>query len=170
MTEHVTLSAFLAPLTAAIKSVAASTWVACEIFSEINDRKGSHLYITVIETDTNGTKIAQLEVRIWAAGKEKLLTRFTTGTGGEKLRKGIRVLLKLRPELHPVFGFSATVEDIDPTFTLGDAAKKLIAIRNRLIEEGSHDRQRTRFPRWPLQTPPLMATQTPPGRTVEIVM
>jgi hypothetical protein len=25
-------------------------------------------------------------------------------------------------------------------------------------------------PRWPLQTPPLMATQTPPGRTVEIVM
>jgi len=26
------------------------------------------------------------------------------------------------------------------------------------------------WPRWSLQTPPLMATQTPPGRTVEIVM
>jgi len=25
-------------------------------------------------------------------------------------------------------------------------------------------------PRWPLQIPPLMATQTPPGRTQEIVM
>jgi hypothetical protein len=27
-----------------------------------------------------------------------------------------------------------------------------------------------RLPRWSLQTPPLMATQTPPGRIVEIVM
>jgi predicted Fe-Mo cluster-binding NifX family protein len=26
------------------------------------------------------------------------------------------------------------------------------------------------MPRWPLQNPPLMVTQTPPGRTVEIVM
>jgi predicted RecB family nuclease len=46
-------------------------------------------------------------------------------------------------------------------FTVGVSSNSHKAINNLLhgIE-----------PRWPLQTPPLMATQTPPGRTVEIVM
>jgi len=108
---------------AAIKSVSVSTWVAAEI-SEITDRH--HVYITLIETDANG-KIAELRVSIWASGKAKLLARFTDGTGGEKLRKGLKVLLKLKPSLSPIYGLSATVEDIDPTFTLGAAA-----IENRL--------------------------------------
>jgi hypothetical protein len=30
-------------------------------------------------------------------------------------------------------------------------------------------RRGKRRPRWPLQTPPLMAKQTPPGRTVSIM-
>lgn len=138
MTDHVTLSAFLAPLSAAIKSVAVSTWVAAEI-SEISDR--NHVYITLIETDVNG-KIAELRVSIWANGKAKLLARFTDGTGGEKLRKGLKVLLKLKPSLSPIYGLSATVEDIDPTFTLGAAAKALIELRQRLVTEGYYDRQR----------------------------
>jgi len=46
VTEHVPLSAFLAPLTTASKSVAVSTWVAAEI-SEISDR--THVYITLID-------------------------------------------------------------------------------------------------------------------------
>lgn len=143
VTDHVTLSAFLAPLTAAIKSVAVSTWVAAEI-SEISDR--NHVYITLIETDENGSKVAELRASLWASGKQKLLDRFAEGTGGEKLRKGLKVLLKLRPALHPLYGLTATVEGVDPTYTLGDAARKLIELRQRLITEGAYDRQRNTFP------------------------
>lgn len=139
MTEHITLSAFLAPLSAAIKSVAASTWVAAEI-SEISDR--NHVYITLIETDESGSKVAELRVSLWANGKQKLLDRFSEGTGGEKLRKGLKVLLKLKPSLHPLYGLTATVEGIDPSYTLGDAARNLLEIRQRLITEGAYDRQR----------------------------
>lgn len=139
VTEHVSLSAFLAPLTTAIKSVAVSTWVAAEI-SDISDR--NHVYITLIESDDSGSKIAELRVSIWASGKQKLLDRFSEGTGGAKLRKGLKVLLKLKPSLHPLYGLTATVEGIDPTFTLGDAARKLQELRKRLVEEGAYDRQR----------------------------
>lgn len=139
VTEHVSLSTFLAPLSTAIKSVAVSTWVAAEI-SEISDR--NHVYITLIESDDSGSKIAELRVSIWASGKQKLLDRFSEGTGGEKLRKGLKVLLKLKPSLHALYGLTATVEGIDPAFTLGDAARKLQELRKRLVEEGAYDRQR----------------------------
>ena len=138
MTDHVTLSAFLAPLTAAIKTVAVSTWVAAEI-SEISD--SYHVYVTLVETGANGKPAAKLKVIIWASAKPKLFARFEQGSG-EKLRKGLKVLFKLRPELHPAHGMGATVEDIDPSYTLGDSARKLLELRQRLVTEGYYDRQR----------------------------
>jgi exonuclease VII large subunit len=93
MTDHVTLSAFLAPLSAAIKSVSVSTWVAAEI-SEIRDNH--HVYITLIESDASGSKVAELRASLWASGKQKLLDRFKEGTGGETLRKGIMCECKSR--------------------------------------------------------------------------
>lgn len=138
VTEHVSLSVFLAPLSAAIKSVAVSTWVAAEI-SEISD--SHHVYVTLVETGADGKPAAKLKVSIWANAKPKLFARFEQGSG-EKLRKGLKVLFKLRPELHPAYGMGATVEDIDPSYTLGDAARKLLELRKRLQDEGAYDRQR----------------------------
>jgi exodeoxyribonuclease VII large subunit len=139
MSDPLTLSAFMRPLTAAVKAVSTSQWVAAEI-SEVRDTH--HAYITLVETGADGKPVAQIKATIWANGKPKLYGRFEAGTGGEKLRVGIKVLLKLRPELHPAFGLSATVEDIDPSYTLGAAAKALIELRQRLITEGAYDRQR----------------------------
>ena len=138
---HVSLTQFLSPLVAAIKNVATPTWVAAEI-SEANDRSGSHMYLTLVETGENGSTIASLRTSIWANQKVKLLAKFSEGTGGEQLRKGIKVLLKLRPGLHPLYGLSAAVDDIDPSYTLGETARKLIELRERLVTEGLYDRQR----------------------------
>lgn len=143
MTTHLGLAEFVAPLVAAIKSVASSQWVAAEI-TDISGR--SHLYLTVTESDPEGKKLAELRVQIWAAGKDKLLDRFAKGTGGESLRPGLKVLLKLRPALSPIYGLSATVEDIDASFTLGEAARKLIELRQRLQDEGLYDAQRAFSP------------------------
>mgnify|MGYP000878694699 CR=1 FL=1 len=38
------------------------------------------------------------------------------------------------------------------------------------VQAGTTVSSRMRRPRWSLQNPPLVATQTPPGRIVEIVM
>lgn len=139
MTDHVSLSTFLQPLVSAVKAVAVSTWVAAEI-SEYRDTH--HVYITLIETDESGATVASLKASLWASGKSKLIARFQEGTGGERLRKGIKILVLLKPSLHPLYGLSATIENIDPTFTLGEAARKLIELRTRLQAEGTYDNQR----------------------------
>ena len=139
MADHVSLSTFLQPLVAAVKGVATSTWVAAEI-SEY--REPNHVYMTLVETDESGTTVATLKANLWASNKTALIDRFQAGTGGEKLRKGLKILVLLKPSLHPLYGLSATIENIDPTFTLGEAARKLIALRTRLQAEGTYDNQR----------------------------
>lgn len=138
--EHITLSQFLSPLAHAVRSVSQSKWVVAEI-SSISPAS-SHLYLDLIESDEHGAKIAHLRAIIWAYNKSKLISKFEMGTGGENLRKGLKVLFKLKPALSPQYGLSATVEDIDPAFTLGEAAAKLIALRKRLVDEGKYDIQR----------------------------
>lgn len=137
--EHITLSEFLSPLVNAVRSVSQAKWVVAEISSLSGT---SHLYLDLIESDEHGTKIAQLKAVIWTYSKSKLISKFALGTGGENLRKGLKVLLKLKPALSPQYGLSATIEDIDPAFTLGEVAAKLIALRKRLIDEGKYDIQR----------------------------
>ena len=39
------------------------------------------------------------------------------------------MLLKVKADFHPVHGFDLIIEDIDPSFTLGDLLAKLGAIR-----------------------------------------
>jgi len=139
MTTHVTLSGFLQPLANAVKSVAISTWVTAEI-SDVQDK--GHVYITLIETDAVGVTVAKLKCSIWAGYKKKVISRFHDGTGGEKLRTGIKVLVLLKPSLSLSYGLGATIEDIDPSFTLGEAARLLIVLRDRLKSEGIYDNQR----------------------------
>jgi exodeoxyribonuclease VII large subunit len=139
MTEHLTLSDFLAPQIAAIRSAAKSSWVVAEI-SEFQDR--GTIFLTLIEHGSDGNKLAKLSVSIWANGKDRLLRKFAEGGGGE-LKAGLKVLLKLRPVMHPYYGHSANVEDIDPAYSIGDAARKLAELRARLVSEGVIGRQRS---------------------------
>ena len=54
----------------------------------------------------------------------------------------MKVLLKVYPQFHEAFGFSWIVTDIDPTYTLGDMARKRLEIIRQLKEEGVFDLQR----------------------------
>lgn len=137
--DHISLSAFLQPLTRAVHDVATSTWVVAEI-SEFRD--GQHAYITLIETNATGKTMASLKASLWASSKAKLLKRFAAATGGELLRKGLKIRVLLNPGMHLLYGLGATIEDLDPTYTLGDAARKLIELRKRLRDEGLYDKQR----------------------------
>ncbi len=54
----------------------------------------------------------------------------------------MKVLLKVYPHFHEAYGFSWIVTDIDPTFTLGDMARKRQEIIRQLKEEGVFDLQK----------------------------
>ena len=54
----------------------------------------------------------------------------------------MKVLLKVFAQFHEAYGFSWIVTDIDPTYTLGDMARKRQEIIRQLKEEGVFDLQK----------------------------
>src|SRR3712207_7679628 len=57
---------------------------------------------------------------------------------GQMLRSGMKVLLKVYADFHAAYGFSWIVTDIDPTYTMGDMARKRQEIVGRLRRSEEH--------------------------------
>lgn len=108
-------------------------WVIAEI-SNINKNRG-HLYLELSESNAQGQTLASCRAMIWQSNAERLLSRFETETGSE-FAVGQKVLLLAEVSFHEQYGFSFVVQDIDPSFTLGELEAKLNDIRKKLIFEG----------------------------------
>ena len=115
-------------------------WVEAEL-SDVNERRG-HLFAELIEKDEDSnTPVARASAKCWASTWYSLKRTFERVTG-EQLQTGMKVLLKVYVQFHPAYGFSWIITDIDPTFTLGDLAKKRMEIIAQLKAEGIFDMQR----------------------------
>ena len=115
-------------------------WVEAEL-SECRESRG-HCYMELIEKDEKtATPIAKASAKCWAS-KWVLVRPYFERTTGQRLVAGMKVLLKVYPQFHEAFGFSWIVTDIDPTYTLGDMARKRQEIIRQLKEEGVFDLQK----------------------------
>ena len=91
--------------------------------------------------ERTATPIAKASAKCWAT-KWMLIRPGFERTTGQQLHAGMKVLLKVYPQFHEAYGFSWIVTDIDPTFTLGDMARKRQEIIRQLKEEGVFDLQK----------------------------
>ena len=115
-------------------------WVEAEL-SECRESKG-HCYMELIEKDEKtATPIAKAPAKCWSS-KWTLVRPYFERTTRQRLVAGMKVLLKVYPQFHEAFGFSWIVTDIDPTYTLGDMARKRQEIIRQLKEEGVFDLQK----------------------------
>jgi exodeoxyribonuclease VII large subunit len=115
-------------------------WVEAEL-AECRER-GGHCYLELIEKeDTTNTPVAKASAKCWRQTWQMILPYFERTTG-QTLRAGMKVLLKVYAQFHEAYGFSWIVTDIDPTYTLGDMARKRQEIIRQLKEEGVFDLQR----------------------------
>lgn len=115
-------------------------WVEAEL-AECRER-GGHCYLELIEKeDTTNTPIAKASAKCWRQTWQMIQPYFQRTTG-QALRTGMKVLLKVYAQFHEAYGFSWIVTDIDPTYTLGDMARKRQEIIRQLKEEGVFDLQR----------------------------
>lgn len=115
-------------------------WVEAEL-SECRELRG-HCYMELIEKDEQtATPIAKASAKCWAS-KWILVRPYFERTTGQRLVAGMKVLLKVYPQFHEAFGFSWIVTDIDPTYTLGDMARKRQEIIRQLKEESVFDLQK----------------------------
>ena len=115
-------------------------WVEAEL-SECRELRG-HCYLELIQKDEHSaTPIAKAQARCWAS-KWTMIRPYFERTTGQKFHAGMKVLLKVYAQFHEAYGFAWTVTDIDPTYTLGDMARKRLEIIRQLKEEGVFDLQK----------------------------
>ena len=112
-------------------------WVEAEL-SEARESRG-HCYMELVEKDGAGnTPIARAQAKCWQ-NTWSLLRPYFERTTGQRLRPGMKVMLKVYARYHEAYGFSWIVTDIDPTYTIGDMARKRQMIIDSLKAAGVFD-------------------------------
>jgi len=115
-------------------------WVEAEL-SECHESRG-HCYMELIQKDElTATPVAKASAKCWAS-KWTIIRPYFERTTGQQLHAGMKVLLKVYAQFHEAYGFSWIVTDIDPTYTLGDMARKRQEIIRQLKVEGIFDLQK----------------------------
>lgn len=108
-------------------------WVKAEIRNLSS--KGGHYYFELAEKDDDGKVIASCRGNLWRFKATRVLAKFERATG-MPLDRDLTVLLKVSAGFHAQYGFSLTIEDIDPSYTLGDLARQYAEMVDRLTGEG----------------------------------
>ena len=108
-------------------------WVKAEIRNLSS--KGGHYYFELAEKDDDGKVVASCRGNLWRFKAARVLAKFERATG-MPLERDLTVLLKVSAGFHAQYGFSLTIEDIDPSYTLGDLARQYAEMVDRLTGEG----------------------------------
>lgn len=110
-------------------------WVQAEL-SDVRYNATGHCYLEFVQKDNRTSNlVAKARGTIWANVFKMLKPYFEESTGQDFVA-GIKVMVQVTIEFHELYGFSLTVVDIDPTYTLGDMARKRREILKQLEEEG----------------------------------
>lgn len=116
-------------------------WIRAEL-SEVRENYSGHCYLELIEKESvSGKIIAKAKAMIWVSTYRMLKPYFEAETG-QPFEAGLKVLVEVSLDFHELYGYTITIHDIDPVYTLGDMARKRQEILARLTEEGIIDMNR----------------------------
>jgi len=121
-------------------------WVKAEI-SQWSPRANGHCYLSLSES-RDGRVVAEVRAMIWKWNYLQLKTFFEEAAG-QPLQAGITVLVRVEVSYSELYGISLFIDDIDPAFTLGEAALERKRTIERLTAGGYMDMQKE------LALPPL---------------
>lgn len=109
-------------------------WVQAELSSVAT--RGLHCYLEFVQKAENGnTFIAKARGQIWA-NKWALIQPYFEQTTGQPLSPGMQVMVQVEVTFHEIYGYALNVLDINPTYTLGDIARRRQEILRQLETEG----------------------------------
>lgn len=116
MKDALQLSEFLEEIQHEIRTQFAGEYA---VVAEIASMSGSrHLYFELIEK-ADGKILAKCRANLWAFNRYRVVGHFEKMTR-ETLKTGMKVLLKVKAEFHIQYGFSLTINEIDPSYSLGE--------------------------------------------------
>lgn len=112
-----------------------SYWVIGET-SDVRQNKNGHCYLELIDKQANSsTVLAKNRAYIWASTFYSLNAYFEQQTR-QSFATGIKVLVRVSVDYHPVYGLGLNIIDIDPSYTLGDIQRQRQEILRQLENEG----------------------------------
>ena len=114
-----------------------AVWVMAEL-SEIRQASNGHYYVEFVEKDESaggGRFLAKARGNIWHTTAATIIPKFFNTTG-RHLQAGMKLLVEVRPTFHEVYGYTLTILDIDPTYTLGEVARRRQEILHQLEDDG----------------------------------
>lgn len=94
-----------------------------------------HCYPELVEKEGNVIK-AEMRAIIWATNYQRINQRFLQITG-DPLKENINILCLASIEYSPKHGLALHIQDIEPTYTLGEMVKNRNAVIERLKKEGA---------------------------------
>lgn len=111
-------------------------WVRAEI-AELRVAANGHCYMELVQHDEgDGQQIrARARANIWRNTFAFLRPRFERESG-QRLEAGLQVLVEVQVGFHPQYGYALSVSDIDPSYSLGSAARRRREILRQLEEDG----------------------------------
>ena len=116
-----------------------SYWVRAEVASL--QLRNSHAYFELVEKADTGIVAAKARATCWASVYPLLSAYFLDETG-EHLQVGMQILIEVELSFHDVYGLSLNIINIDPSYTVGDLARRKQETIRRLQQEGIWDMQR----------------------------
>ncbi|MCQ2342847.1 MAG: exodeoxyribonuclease VII large subunit [Paludibacteraceae bacterium] len=117
-----------------------SYWVRAEISSV--SIKGGHCYLELAEHSGEGLFAAKMRATCWGNLYPMLSAYFQEETGST-LQVGMQILVEVEVNFHAVYGLSLNVINIDPSYTIGDIARKRQQTILKLQKEGVLDMQKS---------------------------
>ena len=110
-------------------------WIQAEL-SDVRSNTTGHCYLEFVQKDPRSNNlVAKARGMIWN-NIYRLLKPYFEESTGQLFTSGIKVLVKVTVQFHELYGYSLTVLDIDPAYTLGDMARRRREILLQLEEEG----------------------------------
>ena len=136
MTQSLSLSELCAELDQTIQQGLPGTyWVRAEIAS-LTDR--GHCYLELVEKADRGMFAAKMRATCWSNTWQLISAYFLQETG-KRPEVGMQVLVEVSVNFHPVYGLSLNIQNIDPSFTLGDLARQRQLTLQQLEKDGVID-------------------------------
>lgn len=139
--RHITLTELLKRVRTTLdEAFALPLWVSAEI-SDIKHHCSGHCYLELVEKGDDGMPRAQARAVIWRSAYPRVAGYFEAETG-QQLVPGLKILAKAQVNYHEVYGFSLTITDIDPSYTLGDMERQRQLTIASLRRDGVWDMNR----------------------------
>jgi len=122
-------------------SFAEPIWVVAEL-SDVRVAANGHCYMALIEKDPKrGTTLASVRGMIWSNRWWLIRDSFQEQTG-QAFASGLKVMVLVQVSMHEVYGLSLNILDVDPTYTLGEMARRRMEILKQLEKDGVIDMNR----------------------------